>query len=597
MARGAFGWARAKLGRETAQGVTIGVSVPWKLGFPDNADSYRSRRRNQVERNATEREQMRMEIIAEVEARMKQHMDMLVERMEQRVKERVRAMRQPDAATTLESPSARHRSSWASAPGNDPDNMLDQQDFPIGGFEGNTPDDDIPKEVPGERYPIDDIEAATKCKLVLPTIVGADNIIEVGTGLAFPCGGDQTIHGLLLELGYARVSMDLCHRQPQGTNLCGFYVAQYMMQIVCSSPLVYPPLHSEVRCIQHIGKLNQQSSNEHVNMTVQTEEADVFDCIDINLQPAFDHPLLKNHKIQVKPSSFPLGPNIKSALIPSKLEAELCTIECPPGTIPILRNGQGAVGIITSLNDGEGQEAAAIRTKYDIYGAHATINIYEPIVNGVNGDRSAAWTQINNGLSEGIGAGSIVWPSFSGDNFARFHVYWVDSVLNKECYDLRCPGFVQVSQSVGLGGRIQPVSIYNGQQYVINVLLFKDPKTKNWWLSYGENKTPIGYWPSSLFTSMTDKADHSFVGGFVRGPTVKSNPPQMGSGHFASEGFKRAAFVENVQIVDENNNLVTPEPWSKSIPGTTREKCYSMDDFGKNDGGMHVYYGGPGGCT
>jgi hypothetical protein len=35
----------------------------------------------------------------------------------------------------------------------------------------------------------------------------------------------------------------------------------------------------------------------------QTEEGDVFDCIDIHKQPAFDHPLLKNHSIQVKPHS------------------------------------------------------------------------------------------------------------------------------------------------------------------------------------------------------------------------------------------------------------------------------------------------------
>ena len=74
------------------------------------------------------------------------------------------------------------------------------------------PDNYIPKEVPSERYPVDNIEAATKCKLLLPTTVGSDNIIEVGMGLAFPCGEEQTIHGLLLEPGYARVSVDMVYR-------------------------------------------------------------------------------------------------------------------------------------------------------------------------------------------------------------------------------------------------------------------------------------------------------------------------------------------------------------------------------------------------
>ena len=137
---------------------------------------------------------MRSAILTEVEARMKEQMDMLAERMEQQVKERVRAMRQQDAAMTLESPLARHQSSCACALGNDPDNMLDQHDFPIGRFDGDPTVDDNPKEVRSERYPVDDIETVTKCKLILPTTVGSDNIIEVGTSLAFLCGGEQTIH-------------------------------------------------------------------------------------------------------------------------------------------------------------------------------------------------------------------------------------------------------------------------------------------------------------------------------------------------------------------------------------------------------------------
>ena len=110
---------------------------------------------------------------------------------------------------TLESPLVRHRSSYASAPNNDLDNMLYQHDFQTGRFEGNSPGDDIPKVVPSERYPIDDIEVATKCKLLLPTTVGLNNIIEVGTGLVFPYGGEQMTHRLLLEPGYARVSVDM----------------------------------------------------------------------------------------------------------------------------------------------------------------------------------------------------------------------------------------------------------------------------------------------------------------------------------------------------------------------------------------------------
>jgi len=34
-------------------------------------------------------------------------------------------------------------------------------------------------------------------------------------------------------------------------------------------------------------------------MLVQKEDGSTIDCIDIYKQPAFDHPLLKNHKLQV----------------------------------------------------------------------------------------------------------------------------------------------------------------------------------------------------------------------------------------------------------------------------------------------------------
>lgn len=129
-------------------------------------------------------------------------------------------------------------------------------------------------------------------------------------------------------------------------------------------------------------------------------------------------------------------------------------------------------------------------------------------------------------------------------------------------------------------------------QYIF--YLYQDPKTKNWWLAYGSNNTPIGYWPSSQFSSMKDKCNFAFWGGYVQGPTASSDPPQIGSGHFASEGFGKAAFVRNIQAIeDENNKLVTPSIRS-AHPRADNPKLYTYDDYGLNDDGMHVYYGGPG---
>uniref|UniRef100_A0ACD5ZH99 Uncharacterized protein n=1 Tax=Avena sativa TaxID=4498 RepID=A0ACD5ZH99_AVESA len=233
----------------------------------------------------------------------------------------------------------------------------------------------------------------------------------------------------------------------------------------------------------------------------------------------------------------------------------------------------------------------------DVYGTRATISIHEPRVKTNNKDDSASWIQINRGpkfgLADGIGTGSAVSLSSSGDSFTKFHVGWQLGALNQTCEDHNCPGFMQVSHNVGLGGRIHPVSIYNGPQYVINVLIFKDPKSKNWWVAYGENNTPIGYWPSSLFTYLKDRGDSAYWGGYVQGPTASSDSPQMGSGHFASEGYKKAAFIKNIQIVDGNNKLVTPNN-NKANPGSSVLSKYTSDGYGVDNHGLHVYYGGPG---
>uniref|UniRef100_A0A0E0K6A8 Neprosin PEP catalytic domain-containing protein n=1 Tax=Oryza punctata TaxID=4537 RepID=A0A0E0K6A8_ORYPU len=230
----------------------------------------------------------------------------------------------------------------------------------------------------------------------------------------------------------------------------------------------------------------------------------------------------------------------KSPLAATDLQAQLSTIVYPKGTIPILHNNK--VDIIvqrigTLASNYVENLAAGIRYWDEIYGTWASINVYEP-----NQDLSASWIQIENrpkvgdGVGDGavIGAGSFVSPSFSGDGSARFRIGWINEELNKSCIDHDCPGFVQVNHNVG------------------------DPKTKNWWLAYGSNNTLIGYWPSSQFSFIKDNGDFALWGGYVRGPTASSNRPEMGSGHFPSEGFQKAAFIRNIQIIkDESNMLVS----------------------------------------
>ncbi|KAK7853107.1 hypothetical protein CFP56_036863 [Quercus suber] len=72
-----------------------------------------------------------------------------------------------------------------------------------------------------------------------------------------------------------------------------------------------------------------------------SEDGDIINCVDIYKQPAFDHPALKNHKIEMRPSiSFP--PDTTTAAKNESSQRVLSQIwhksgSCPKGTIPIRR--------------------------------------------------------------------------------------------------------------------------------------------------------------------------------------------------------------------------------------------------------------------
>jgi hypothetical protein len=117
--------------------------------------------------------------------------------------------------------------------------------------------------------------------------------------------------------------------------------------------------------------------------------------------------------------------------------------------------------------------------------------------------------------------------------------------------------------------------------------------TNNWWVAYGQQNTPIGYWPREIFHFMKDKCDFAFWGGVVQGPTASLDSPQMGSGHFAHEGYGKAACIGYIQVVNNNNKLVTLNQ-NKAFPSTSDIYKYSVGGYKVDNNGMHIFYGGPG---
>ena len=98
----------------------------------------------------------------------------------------------------------------------------------------------------------------------------------------------------------------------------------------------------------------------------------------------------------------------------------------------------------------------------------------------------------------------------------------------------------------------------------------------------------MGYWPASLFVSLSKSASQIQWGGLVlnQQKNGQHTSTQMGSSHFPEEGFSRASYFTNLQIIDGSNILRFPK---KCYIVAAKPNCYNVTNFINN-----FYYGGPG---
>ncbi|XP_048572964.1 uncharacterized protein LOC125553211 [Triticum urartu] len=359
--------------------------------------------------------------------------------------------------------------------------------------------------------------------------------------------------------------------------------------------------------------------NKPALATIQSPDGDVIDCVHISKQPAFDHPLLKNHTIQMRPSYHPGGIYHNSNIAPHPItQTWHQNGKCPKNTIPIRRTNEddvlrassvdrygkkrpGSIPNISSINDPDtsnitsGHQYAIASSNVDkCHGTKATFNLWQPTI-GRDNDFSLTQLWIVGGSYEGndlntIEAGWQVYPNFYKDNNPRLFIYWTrDAYENTGCYNLKCSGFVQTNNQIAIGGTLSPVSTYGGAQYDFDILVWKDPKEGNWWLQMGSDY--VGYWPSSIFTYLADSASTIQWGGEIASSDLGQTSTDMGSGHFPEEGFGKASHVKNIQVVDSSNILKPPSDVT-TIAG--QRSCYNVHNGISDNLGTYIFYGGPG---
>ncbi|XP_007030312.2 PREDICTED: uncharacterized protein LOC18600019 [Theobroma cacao] len=380
------------------------------------------------------------------------------------------------------------------------------------------------------------------------------------------------------------------------------------------------------RIQKHLAKINKPAV-----MTIESPDGDMIDCVHKRKQPALDHPLLKNHKIQRVPSEMPKVKTLKQDEARESM-GNVGAVKgawqmwhgngtrCPKGTVPIRRSSLHDVLRAKSLFDfgkkqrrftptrrtdapdvvsGNGHEHAIAYTgtSQEVFGAKATINVWDPSIQVVN-EFSLSQIWVLSGSFDGsdlnsIEAGWQVSPELYGDSRPRLFTYWTaDSYQATGCYNLLCAGFVQTNSRIAIGAAISPISLYAANQYDITILIWKDPKLGNWWMGFGDN-TLVGYWPAELFTHLADHATMVEWGGEVVNSRANGQhtSTQMGSGHFAEEGFGKSSYFRNLEIVDADNSLSSVHDISTLAENTN---CYDIKSSYNNEWGAYFYYGGPG---
>ncbi|XP_028067177.1 uncharacterized protein LOC114269987 [Camellia sinensis] len=354
-----------------------------------------------------------------------------------------------------------------------------------------------------------------------------------------------------------------------------------------------------------------------IKKTIKSDDGDIIDCIDIYKQPAFNHPALRNHTIQMTPNYSPTmegrrpsstkGEGGSSVSLTSQLWQR--SGSCPKGTVPIRRirvgkNLMKEYGRKPSLFsqqfkplDKQNHSLAVLVTNGLRYsGVEGDIEVHNPFVES-DDDYSTSRVALKNG-DEAIQFGWAVNPSVYRDKQTRLFVYWTaDSSKTTGCFDLTCAAFVQTSNKVALGATIFPVSVPGGKPYKITPRIFKDSETNNWWVQLG--LIHIGYWPSDLFNNLLHHAETIEWGGEVYSFKTGTHQPHtttaMGSGYLPYDASNMSGCVKQMSVAEINSQK---EVYFKrpdfAYTYVDEYGCYGVFYIGGYAEEPEFYYGGSG---
>ncbi len=359
--------------------------------------------------------------------------------------------------------------------------------------------------------------------------------------------------------------------------------------------------------------------------SLRTSETETIDCVDARLQHDADHPI---EKFEDPPSVAAPGAGSKAA---KQLGQGYGTVTglCPSGTIPRVRVSIGSVersGSLAAYLSKSGDANVRSRAPWDtdpppsisdhVYaayhqyvtnsGAASLINFWQPTTHSGTNEFSISQIWVAGGSStddslETVEAGWQKSPSRYGDSLSHIFIFYTgDNYGSNSCYNLDCTAFVQVNNSVAIGGYV-PTSAQSVPGGFQQEQWFGLQQTTSgaWWWSYGG--TWIGYWPAAKFDSAGIRwgAQHVSYGGEIVNtfPSGQYTTTQMGSGvapaATAAASYGYSAYQRNLQYVV---GASSPQIYDASgFQSVSNSSCYSaINGFQSGGGNRYIYFGGVG---
>ncbi|WP_158623368.1 neprosin family prolyl endopeptidase [Corallococcus sp. CA053C] len=355
-------------------------------------------------------------------------------------------------------------------------------------------------------------------------------------------------------------------------------------------------------------------------------DTQVFDCVPVAQQPSVRLLGLKGVEAPPAPSS-PSTPFVKesgeqpraaaSPLERGKQDPFGNELRCESGTIPMRRVTLEGLSRFESLRhflgkgpDGAGRPfsgssalapvthryAHAYQWAYN-YGGESRLNLWSPPINTGAGQifsLSQHWYVGGSGAAlQTVEGGWQVYPALYGTTNAVTFIYFTPDNYTTGCYNLDCPGFVQINPNWPLGGAWSIYSTFGGTQYEFR-MQWKF-SGGNWWLFLQGNGTfdAVGYYPGSLYRGgqLSQFATEIDYGGETVGPDTF---PPMGSGGWGGWGWTQAAYQRAVFYTD----LANAGQWSSLTSAQPSPSCYSLAYTPASSGGdwgTYFFFGGPGG--